>query len=741
MKARIACLCLLLMGGLALVQGCDDEPAEVHTGGSGGTGGEGGSEPELKPPGGACNCDLDCEGDDALCLLGMCVKRAAGPCDPHARELGCDPGLLCFNTDILPGQGTCWPLYDETTCEHVENRHEVCSPVRGTACDPGCGAGCVPDSVPPEAAGAPCEYDYQCASGLEPMCYSESDYAVDRFLDGYCLYFGCAADEECGIDAACAPLASDGSGVCMNTCGMDLDCRPGYVCRSPEDWDRSVCFGGCDEAATCPPGFVCSGGYCIDEALACSPSNPTGLCPDGYFCDDGVCSDEPFVCTADDDDQFEPNETREAATAAPLGDTTGLTICAGDEDWFQITVPANTIVRVGIDFLHVRGDLDLVAYDADGELLGSRMGWIQNGKTYPYHQYRDYEHNTEYYGFYSEAGGDTYYVRVVGYQEPQPDSPQTQNQYNLHVDEFPYVDGPDCEAAGYSTDECRGHGPYGSGLLPFPFPDPNDSVVGDGYFWESLSSARFGRRELIMGIRNALAETMNAFAGTTAIGISDISQIDGETPYTEVDEPHHPGNSHSQGGNIDIAYFQTDGLNDVEIICGDGSVHNDGWCSPAAEQLHIVDLPRQAFFLGKLCVSPRLRCVGVDAVIGPLIRQAADDLMNLPDGDPHKLTPEERNAAHNKIVHGAAGDWNAWPFHHHHMHVSFQWWTNQDVHGPPSPPPSPGAGAAARHSILHPHALRQLDGKVWRLGPGSSRQDTTTSTPQRGPFRSLLIVE
>lgn len=720
MKSHIAWLSILALGTVAVAQGCADEddnanPVPVGGNGGGGDGGSGGNLPELKPAGGVCNCDLDCEGEDAMCLLGMCVKRAAGPCDPHAREIGCEPDFLCFNTDMLPGQGVCWPMYDEATCEGVQTRYEVCSPVRGTECDPSCGAACVPDSVPPEAAGASCAIDAQCATGAEPTCYSESDTNVDRFLEGYCLSFGCTADEECGIDAGCAPMASDGSGVCMNTCGFDLDCRPGYVCRGMEDWDRTVCFGGCDAAATCPAGYACSGGYCIDEAIACTPDNPSGLCPSGYFCDDGVCSDEPFVCTATDADEYEPNETRQDATPAPAGETLGLSICEGDEDWFEITVPAQTIVRVGIEFLHARGDLDMVVYDGDGEIVGCRMGWINGGKTYPYSQYRSYEHNTEYYGLYSESGGATYYLRVLGYKSSNPADPLIQNQYNLHIDEFSYVDGADCEVAGFTQDECRGQGADGSGLLPFPFPDPDDSVVGDNFMWDTLSSARFARRELIMGIRWAMAKTIEAFPDTTALALSDICQIDGQTPYGEVDELHHPATTHSQGGNIDIAYFQTDGINNVEIICEDGSVHNDGWCTPEAANTHKVDLPRQAFFLGKLAVSPRLRTMGCDVTVGALIRQEANVLRDLPDGDPHKLTPAEAGAVVNKISTGTIGDFNAWPYHHHHIHVSFQWWTGSDVQPPASP--HEHHGDWTMQSILRPDVARQFAGQpLWNGG-------------------------
>ncbi len=124
---------------------------------------------------------------------------------------------------------------------------------------------------------------------------------------------------------------------------------------------------------------------------------------------------------------------------------------------------------------------------------------------------------------------------------------------------------------------------------------------------------------------------------------------------------------------MDVAYFQTDGQNDMELICNDGSVHNDGYCSPAAAELHTVDLPRQAFFMAQLAASPRLRTIGVDQVIAPLIAQAANDLTDLPDGDPRKLTGAQAAAVSSAQSYGSG-----WPFHHHHIHISLDWWSSAD---------------------------------------------------------------
>lgn len=399
-------------------------------------------------------------------------------------------------------------------------------------------------------------------------------------------------------------------------------------------------------------------------------------------CDDVATDDDAIVTQAEKGadpkvasclgktDSYEPNNKRNKAIDAPLGVTNGLSICTGDEDWFRITVPAQNIVRVGIEMEHSAGDLDLVVYDASGQLVGSRYGHV-----YPYSS-RDSETNTEFYGLYAESGDVVYYVRVVGHSGAE-------NTYSLHVDQFPYVDGESCTGAGFSVAECTGQGTKGSGLLPFPFPDPNDSTVGAGYEWESLANYRFARRELIMLVRHALAETQNAFPQTTPLSLLDVCQKDGITPGYDIGDPRHPQSTHDQGGNIDIAYFQTDGANDGEIVCGDGAKHADGFCTTAAKTKHIVDLPRQAFFMAKLFASPRTRVVGTDTVLAPLIADAARALAALPKGNPQSITAAELAGFSSKMASG-----NGWPYHHHHIHLSMNWWSPKAFVAPGNAPES-----------------------------------------------------
>jgi len=622
-----------------------------------------------------------------MCLLGICMARAQGLCADPGSEQGCEPGYRCFNTDMMADAGVCFPPFDPVMCDGVESRAGVCSPVRGDVCDAQCGAACTPSGVGAENAGAACKSDGEC-SLKDALCYADVGSETDPhgWVEGYCLSFGCKTDAPCGPEAGCFfSVTNNGTGACMNTCGIDLDCRAGYVCTSTGEAPGSICSPGCDAAATCPGGYRCLGEICVSNDIACSATNPFGWCPGKAWCDKGTCNGQKFECDKDAD-ALEPNDGQAAAASPGPGTTEGLTLCEGDEDWYRIVVPAKTLTRVGIRFQHAAGDVDLVAYEASGKLLGSRYSEV-----YPY-SYRDQETNTEYYGFHSELG-DTYYVRAVGYKGAE-------NVYSLHVDSFPYVDGPSCAGAGFTFAECAGTGSDGNGLLPFPFPDPDDSAAFGNYFWETFSNYRFARRELIMLVRHALSETVKAFPGTTPLSLVDICQIDGITPGYDVGEPRHPESTHNQGGNIDIAYFQTDGSNNGQIICGDGSEHADGYCSSAAAQKHVVDLPRQAYFMAKLYSSARTRVIGVDTVLAPLLESAAQELAGLPNGNPKKITADELKGFTDKLSYG-----DGWPYHHHHIHLSLRWWS-QDGQAQGSPAGSARAGNPAETSAPGLHTMR-----------------------------------
>ena len=108
-------------------------------------------------------------------------------------------------------------------------------------------------------------------------------------------------------------------------------------------------------------------GTCVGRADACETAMMP--CMSGEDCQGGAC--QPFVCTPD---MNEPNGS-EAATPIDLGGedavVLGMSLCSamgaegemvGDEDWYQIRVPAGAATIVELGFKTRIGDVDLKAF-------------------------------------------------------------------------------------------------------------------------------------------------------------------------------------------------------------------------------------------------------------------------------------------------------------------------------------------------------------------------------------------
>jgi len=401
--------------------------------------------------------------------------------------------------------------------------------------------------------------------------------------------------------------------------------------------------------------------------MPCSPQNPSGTCSGTLVCINGAC--QQFMCT---DTRFEPNESQSAAAVAPLGTTTGLALCSADRDWFEMPVPPATIGRLGVTFNNAAGDLDLSAYTAAGACMGGRVEHSCNWT------YRGYETGEEYLSVLNGATTQREWAwQLMGYGGAA-------NTYSLTREDIPWSDGATCTPT-YPVDECEGR-PNGSlRLIQFPFADPQDPYVGDGYRFDSDTNYRWLRRELIMLVRHAIHETQLRFGGTLPLGLIDMCQRDGITPGYDINDPRHPETTHDQGGNIDIAYYTTLAgnplaYNEARIICGPTeNSNNDGaFCTAAAATQHVVDLPRQVYFMTKIMDHPRLRVVGADQVIAPLLVAEAQRQFGL-----GWMTQTQRNRWNTRLAYG-----EGWPYHHHHIHVSMNFWDS----GKPGTGPRDGCG-------------------------------------------------
>ena len=102
------------------------------------------------------------------------------------------------------------------------------------------------------------------------------------------------------------------------------------------------------------------------------------------------------------------------------------------------------------------------------------------------------------------------------------------------------------------------------------------------------------------------------------LGLGDMSEADGAIPGTAVGDPGHPSGSHTDGHDIDIAYYQNQPPdNHLRPVCdhvlgGYDQYHCTG-------EPYRLDLWRSTLFLGALLTSDRVRVIGVDGKIGPLV--------------------------------------------------------------------------------------------------------------------------
>lgn len=587
------------------------------------------SVPEVTPtsgaPGDPCVEDGDCQGPNPTCL-----DLPNGYCAPDCSTEACPAGSVCY--EFESGSAMCL-----RSC----NGNADCRVADGHLCDTDDTCWWYEGEEPGTSPiGGPCQADTDCVDA-DAYCYAEGfDGNANGFIGGYCLIFDCSASS-CPAGSSCITVTSQGDKACFADCAEGA-CRQGYACAS----DDLTCWPSCESDAECPDGYGCHA--------------DVGGCVFGW-------SSEPFVC---DDTRFEPNESSNKATAIEASSvTTALDLCEGDIDWYAVEAPAATLTTVGIEFPHIRGDLDLVAWDENGALLGSRLGPATYGASY-----RGNENGLEYHSIMNML------APVAGTFQVKPFGTAT-NQYDLHVTTTSWQDGALC-SDHFGFDECRGYNGLATGIVyQFPFARKDDPYVPDGYMLESYSSYRWLRRELIMLVRHAIHEVQQKFPGTTALGLLDMGDKNAITPGFDVGDPRHPESTHDQGGNIDIAYYQTDGENDGAIVCGAReNLNNDGYFCTSTNG-HIVDLPRTAYFMAMLARHPRLRVIGVDVLLAPLILAEARKLRDAGD-----ITAADYTRLNNSTAYG-----DGWPFHHHHMHVSMRWW-GQDASQPnglvafPEPP-------------------------------------------------------
>lgn len=220
--------------------------------------------------------------------------------------------------------------------------------------------------------------------------------------------------------------------------------------------------------------------------------------------------------------------------------------------------------------------------------------------------------------------------------------------------------------------DCSGTEAFCGQLMPF------EPVTGPGYDNYPINGETFdkqyrsfARRDLQMLVKHAAA-TVHCRAADwepgnkKPLGLGDMSESDGAIPGSSNGRPGHPKGTHVNGRDMDIAYYQLLGDdNRLRAVCPhrvDGKdVHH---CVSAPTNL---DVRRTALFIGTALISDRVRVIGVDGRIRPLLRAEMD--RQCVSGDlPRKACQRKGDIAAEEKDTGKG--W--FRHHHHHFHVSLK---------------------------------------------------------------------
>ena len=214
--------------------------------------------------------------------------------------------------------------------------------------------------------------------------------------------------------------------------------------------------------------------------------------------------------------------------------------------------------------------------------------------------------------------------------------------------------------------DCTGDNSYCGELVVF---DPRTTSYYDDYALNGETTTNqyrsFLRRDLAMLVAYATAKVECKAAGWPAdwgnggaLGLGDMSEANGAIPGTAVGSPGHPASTHTDGFDIDLAYYQVNTPdNKLRPVCPSQDYH----CSAPP---HLMDLWRTSLFLGAVFESDRVRVVGVDGQVGPLVTSAINQLCQ--DGWLDAFA-----CSHVKLAYETTNMNYGWfYFHHHHAHIS-----------------------------------------------------------------------
>lgn len=485
----------------------------------------------------------------------------------------------------------------------------------GASSTPGTG------STTPDAGmlGAPCTTDADCQGGL----------CLTSMPNGYCTNV-CESSSDCDA-GLCFGLQSLDDQVCLLACDANGDCRvsDGYECDSD-----NTCFpgsgGGTGNTGSAGSGSSPIGGAC-NEANDCAdagarcipPGNQPGDFIDGYCYLPGCSESSP--CPA-------------GSTCFTLEDDT--TACFPD--------------------------------CSDRSDCRSGYACIEAGTCMP--------------GCTEDSCPNGLVCNDEGLCDEPPCTSDScgaglvcgdNGRCVLDLGDVPSGPVPNCDSV--ATWECTG-----SNCGDLIQVDPR---VGLGYNDYGLNSETldnqyrsWARRDLLDLVTHAADMVACLSENWTVglpgpLGLGDMSEENGAIPGTSDGQPGHPPSTHTNGFDMDIAYYMLQQPQTCRRMPGCDDCH---CLSPVCEyrvngrdQYHCVEDPsildvwRTALFLAYLHQSPQLRVIGVDGKIGPLVTSAIEQLC---DGG---WIPDRICRGRIQLAYETTDMGQGWYyFHHHHLHVS-----------------------------------------------------------------------
>ncbi|MBN2496428.1 MAG: hypothetical protein JXR96_17675 [Deltaproteobacteria bacterium] len=352
-----------------------------------------------------CNRDADCAPGE---VCNLATFRCESACTPETEEAICGTGRFCDEF------GRCVECIEDEHCGvglHCNPETRRCEGANSCLTDRDCFAGwiCNPQT-------------HQCTVA-PPECLSNADCPQGTICDpssGQCISEDCRNDGWEPNDApdgaaALGPGRVDG----LKLCPGDLDWFGIPLARG----DRLQVIVNTD--------FLAADHF---QAVLFAPEASEVLQEDSLLLDQTVARDGIYLLrfqttdeqasydlvvtvargTPCDDDALEPDDSAYTARVVVAGDYEDLVICPRDEDWYVLERPLDRQLRVTIEFVALRGDLDLDLVAGDAQTLVMRSASAGDAEMV----------------HVEEDPGTRFYLRVYG-------DDQTANQYEMRIELIP----------------------------------------------------------------------------------------------------------------------------------------------------------------------------------------------------------------------------------------------------------------------------------------------------------------